>query len=152
MNSYLWYLLHRNFWCFLVGKGSRNYEHNDGFQHWHIFAFLWPEWMGQQMGQHHKDMIYLHQGVENNVRTFSMWTIHRPFGHGPDGDFFWPQILSSTSAVQIFFNALRAGLTNPRDISDSFNENPLTETEQRKNNKNYTVCSSAGVVCKAASS
>ena len=77
------------------------------------------------MGQHHKDMIYLHQGVENNVRTFSMWKIHRPFGHGPDGDFFWPQILGSTSAVQIFFNALQAGLTNPRDISDSFNENPL---------------------------
>jgi hypothetical protein len=30
--------------------------------------------------------------------------------------------------VQIFFNALRAGLTNPRDISDSFNETPLDVT------------------------
>jgi len=37
------------------------------------------------------------------------------------GTFSGPKSL----AVQIFFNALWAGLTNPRDISDSFNENPL---------------------------
>ena len=38
------------------------------------------------------------------------------------GTFSGPKSL----AVQIFFNALWVGLTNPRDISDSFNENPLT--------------------------
>ena len=38
------------------------------------------------------------------------------------GTFSGPKSL----AVQIFFNALWAGLTNPRDILDSFNENPLT--------------------------
>jgi len=37
------------------------------------------------------------------------------------GTFSGPKFL----AVQIFFNALWAGLTNPRDILDSFNENPL---------------------------
>ena len=55
------------------------------------------------------------------MRKFSIWKICRPFGYGPDGNFSGPKSL----AVQNFFNALRAGLTNPRDISDSFNETPL---------------------------
>ena len=37
------------------------------------------------------------------------------------GTFSGPEFL----AVQIFFNALQAGLTNPHDISDSFNEIPM---------------------------
>ena len=42
-------------------------------------------------------------------------------GMGLMGTFSGPKSL----AVQKNFNALWAGLTNPRDISDSFNENPL---------------------------
>ena len=37
------------------------------------------------------------------------------------GTFSSPEFL----AVEIFFNALQAGLTNPHDISDSFNEIPV---------------------------
>ena len=39
------------------------------------------------------------------------------FGHGPDAQFFRPKLGQST---KFFLKALRAGLTNPRDILDSF--------------------------------
>jgi len=122
MNAYLGYLLHWNFWCFLAGKGSRNYECNDKIQHWYIFLFLWPERMGQQMGQHHKDII-IYIGEWRKMWERSQSGKHVAcLGMGLMGTFSGPKSL----AVQIFFNALWAGLTNPRDILDSFNENPLT--------------------------
>jgi len=64
---------------------------------------------------------YLYRGVENNVRSSQSGKHVAHLGMGLMGTFSGPKSL----AVQIFFNALRAGLTNPHDISDSFNENPL---------------------------
>jgi hypothetical protein len=43
-------------------------------------------------------------------------------GMGLMGTFSGPKSL----AVQFFFNELQVGLTNPRDILDSFNEIPLS--------------------------
>ena len=62
-------------------------------------------------------MTYLKQ-CENipNLETASP-----TLGMGLMGAFSGPKFL----CFQIFFNALWAGLTNPRDISDSFTENPL---------------------------
>ena len=44
-------------------------------------------------------------------------------GVGPDARFFHPKM----GLCQIFFKVLLAGLTNPRDISDSFAVTPLAE-------------------------
>ena len=87
-----------------------------------VYIFISVAWTdGPTDGPVSQGHNYLYQGVENNVRKFSIWKTCRLFGNGPDGNFFWPQILGCAK----FFNALWAGLTNPRDISDSFNENPL---------------------------
>jgi len=51
------------------------------------------------------------------------------------GTFYGPKSL----AVQNFFNALWAGLTNPRDISDSFNENPLIFAQSMGARKTLSV-------------
>jgi len=82
--------------------------------------------MGQQMGQCHKDII-IYIGKWRTMQESSQSGKHVTcLGMGLMGTFSGPKSL----AVQKFFNALWAGLTNPRDISDSFNENPLVGGER----------------------
>ena len=74
-----------------------------------------------QMGQCHKDII-IYIGEWRTMWESSQSRKHVTcLGMGLMGTFSGPKSL----AVQIFFNTLWAGLTNPRDILDSFNENPL---------------------------
>ena len=78
--------------------------------------------MGQQMCQCHKDIIIYIREWRTMWGESSQSGKHVTcLGMGLMGTFSGPKSL----AVQIFFNTLWVGLTNPHVILDSFNENPL---------------------------